>query len=355
MFMRSFLVKILHRKIKRIAVIVGSFFVSYIGVLNFARFYRKSRRLGRILVLTYHNISEPYTFRGSSYVSPDAFRQQMSYLRKRYKVVGLETIRKIIDNGQYPTEDFVAITFDDGCLDNYTNALPILKEFNIPATIFVATGLISGEKAPWWIRFDYCIKMIGNKKLSTQTLNILPNSVRFFFRSFIGRYLIKAFAPEIASKIESMPEKKRDLVLNEISKEIGFDFANLNRSMCTWEDLRALSDAGIEIGAHTHNHVTLGYEIEETAEREIRTSVELIRHYLGKQNKYFAYPGGFIGSFNKKTRKLLAQNNIELGFTYVRGEINPNDDPLELKRIGVSNYPLFVFKTNLSGVLDIFR
>lgn len=91
------------------------------------------------VVLMYHSISADNRFFS---VKPDSFFQQMEYLYKaRYKVISLEQAKLNIVNKQLEPKT-VVITFDDGYLDNYQNAWPILSKFNFPATIFVNTALL---------------------------------------------------------------------------------------------------------------------------------------------------------------------------------------------------------------------
>jgi glycosyltransferase involved in cell wall biosynthesis/peptidoglycan/xylan/chitin deacetylase (PgdA/CDA1 family) len=98
---------------------------------------------GRLTVLTYHQIKDPAD--DGSCVSTAAFREQMQFLKANYRVVSLaEAVGRL--NGGGTAERLVAITFDDGYLDNATAAAPILREFALPATFFVSTDMIGGER-----------------------------------------------------------------------------------------------------------------------------------------------------------------------------------------------------------------
>jgi peptidoglycan/xylan/chitin deacetylase (PgdA/CDA1 family) len=98
---------------------------------------------GRLTVLTYHQVKEPAND-GSS-VTTAAFRDQMRYLRQRYQVVRLEDGVKRLARGR-TAERLVAITFDDGYLDNATAAAPILHTLGLTATFFVSTDMIGSTQ-----------------------------------------------------------------------------------------------------------------------------------------------------------------------------------------------------------------
>ena len=101
--------------------------------------------VGRLTVLAYHQVKDPAN--DNSTVSPDAFREQMQYLKQHYRVVPLgEGVKAVSARGQ--AVRLVAITFDDGYLDNATVAAPILRSAGLPACFFVATDMI-GSRRPF--------------------------------------------------------------------------------------------------------------------------------------------------------------------------------------------------------------
>lgn len=97
----------------------------------------------RPVVLMYHSISDKEAF---FVVKESEFEKQMKYLMETGReVVSLSEIIRRKKNGEN-IENLIAITFDDGYLDNYTNAFPILRKYNFKSTIFSITGLIGGER-----------------------------------------------------------------------------------------------------------------------------------------------------------------------------------------------------------------
>jgi peptidoglycan/xylan/chitin deacetylase (PgdA/CDA1 family) len=97
----------------------------------------------RLTVITYHQVKDPADD-GSS-VGVAAFREQMEYLRRHYKVVRLEDGVAQLQRGRTP-ERLVSITFDDGYLDNSSTAAPIMHALGLPATFFVSTDMIGSTQ-----------------------------------------------------------------------------------------------------------------------------------------------------------------------------------------------------------------
>ncbi|MBU1061108.1 MAG: polysaccharide deacetylase family protein [Candidatus Omnitrophica bacterium] len=97
----------------------------------------------------YHKIDEDAMFSKLS-VSPDSFERQMTFLKQYgYNVVRLHDLPGLMGKGNSPYKT-VAITFDDGYENNYKEAYPVLKKLGLPATIFIAPGLIGMDGYLTW-------------------------------------------------------------------------------------------------------------------------------------------------------------------------------------------------------------
>lgn len=128
--------------IKRLDRLLTIYFFHYLAEL------KSSNK--QIPVLMYHSISSrdqnhvhPY-FKTNT--EPGVFLKQMSYLnRNDYRIISIDEALKIMHSGKYLQNKYAVITFDDGYQDILTNALPILKEFNFTATVYLPTHFISEE------------------------------------------------------------------------------------------------------------------------------------------------------------------------------------------------------------------
>lgn len=89
-------------------------------------------------ILMYHYVNDEEPLKSKLGISPKTFERQMRFLREhKYNILSLDELADLIKNKKKMPPKTVAITFDDGYLDNYTNVFPVLKKYRIPATIFV--------------------------------------------------------------------------------------------------------------------------------------------------------------------------------------------------------------------------
>jgi len=108
--------------------------------------------MSRFPILMYHMISDPESPQEERYACPPkTLQKHMQYLRANdYNIVNLDTITEYLNNKVELPKKTIAITLDDGFSDNYENAFPIFQKFKIPATIFLASGMI--EKTNTWMQ-----------------------------------------------------------------------------------------------------------------------------------------------------------------------------------------------------------
>jgi peptidoglycan/xylan/chitin deacetylase (PgdA/CDA1 family) len=119
-------------------------------------FIAKATEKNEILVLCYHSVGSDKTLYS---VNKEDFYKQMDYLRKKYNIVSLEEIMKLVEKKKDLLRSSVAITFDDGYLDVFLNAYPYFKKYDMPATIFVTTGYVEKKM------------LLGNKYLEILSWN----------------------------------------------------------------------------------------------------------------------------------------------------------------------------------------
>ena len=184
-------------------------------------------------VLMYHHVDNALSG-SSNFVSPESFQRQMEFLKvHRYRVVGLaELIREVKEKKTIPAKT-VAITFDDGNLDNFQNAFPILKKMDFPATLFMISSNV-GKK----------------DSLSEEDLRILDGS-----NITIGSHTIHhAFLPELPPE-----EVKKELVNSRevLEKILGHEVTLFSYPAggVTPEIERMVQEAGY-VGAVTTNYGT---------------------------------------------------------------------------------------------------
>jgi len=123
-------------------------------------------------VLLYHRIDNISADPVMLVVKPETFEEHIKYINKFYKPISLSELVRRLKSGSL-LGDEICVTFDDGYKDNFTNALPILKKYNTPATIFVTTSNLGNQAS-----FDWDMKYNPKERaffLSKEEIAILAN------------------------------------------------------------------------------------------------------------------------------------------------------------------------------------
>lgn len=264
------------------------------------------------------------------------FERQIAHLAKNYKVISLDEIVERVKK-RNSLRGCVAITFDDGFKDNYENAYPILKKYDVPATIFLTTGYIEDGTAPWFIKIRYIFMKtpktyfelsLGNKTIS------LPMRTRE--EKFLASDRAMAY-------LKGLPNEERISLLKRLCEELGVnEFRELNNLMLTWEQIKEMSANGISFGAHTVNHPVLSRVPLNIAEREIFESKRTIEEKIGRPVTTFAYPFGKKAQYRPELFPMLERLQFRCAVITEPGTNNHHTHPFELKRcapweVGVLN------------------
>jgi peptidoglycan/xylan/chitin deacetylase (PgdA/CDA1 family) len=127
-------------------------FQSYAGVRSA---WRRSTRPGtQISILLYHRVNDE--LRDSVTVGIQQFDEQMKWVSRHYDVCTIDdVINGVVRSSKRPV---VSVTFDDGYLDNYTNAAPILRSHRVPCAFFVSTGIVGTSRA-----FPHDLEKLGRR------------------------------------------------------------------------------------------------------------------------------------------------------------------------------------------------
>ncbi|MFH0930369.1 MAG: polysaccharide deacetylase family protein [Candidatus Zixiibacteriota bacterium] len=251
---------------------------------------------GKLIILAYHNISD-----GSSHpiklrpeISTQQFELQLEILKKLYKIVSLEEGVKFLKRGKEFKDKLVVITFDDGYESFYTLAFPLLKKYDVPATVFLPTDFINSQRIFWWDELHQVISYavpsdssvsalipVMGEKLAKQFLKAGENFKRKnFFLESLESYLRRIEDGQREEKIENLKQlllKGRDVKFKTLK--------NLS-----WDQIAEMSREGISFGSHTCSHLNLKYASLEKAWEELTKSKEIIEERIKAKVVSFAYP-----------------------------------------------------------------
>lgn len=151
-------------------------------------------------------------------------------------------------------EDRIAITFDDGYEDNFRVALPILARFSAPACIFVVTSLIGRPDALWWDRVGLSLFAWWRSGAEPPVPAALPSRAAQLLE--IHSYLeARTLISEVLSDLNLASAQARDAAVAAAESLLPRKIAR--RTMLSWQEVEALSQAGVYFGSHTRSHVPL--------------------------------------------------------------------------------------------------
>ena len=299
-----------------------------LGFLDAYGFLRERLFEPQATILMYHRVGKNLEPRSglSIPVTPEVFEEQMNYLRSRYKIMSLDELAMYVGKKKSLPKKIVSITFDDGYKDNYLYAYPILRKYNIPATIFLATGYIDTASLFWWDRMTYCIQ---NTKLGVLELDVLG---AYPLKSTRDRLIAES---NIKTRLIELSERKKCELIENLENISGVNIPDsLGREVIlSWDEIKEMSGNGITFGAHTVTHPILTRLPMEEAKEEIVKSKLRIEEEIGKSVSLFCYPEGRPWDYNEEIKQNLKGSGFICAVTSVPRLVGPRDDPCELGRI----------------------
>jgi peptidoglycan/xylan/chitin deacetylase (PgdA/CDA1 family) len=230
--------------------------------------------------------------------------------------------------GLPPPRNAVAVTFDDGYRDNAEIAAPVLARYGIPAAFFLTTSLISTSQVPWFCRVRHAFARTRKKEWVEPVRGRewkLPGSRR--------RKAALQAAIEIGSSISG---NERQELLQTIERNLDVaPPAQEAPMMLTWDQVRALRDAGHVIGSHTRAHTNLAHVgNEEFIRAELFESIHQIENELSAAPRHFSYPHPALNPhWTPQTVALTKEAGYETAVTTTPGAVFPGANPHLLARI----------------------
>ena len=276
----------------------------------------------KLNILIYHQVMEAFDPMRPGEPDVKSFRWQMKLLRDYYKPMSLREAVNRLEQGDLPA-NAVCVTFDDGYLDNLKLAQPILAEFNIPATVFVATGFSNGVKM--WN--DRLIDLIGDTSIAQLNLDALEMPKAKLYDWDSRRALLKELLP----KIKYEDYRKRQSIIDNIYRDNAE--ADTPAVMMTVEQVKELAQSGIEIGAHTVDHPILTSQTVEEQATQIAQSKATLENWLQQPVVGFAYPNGKPGTdYNTDSVEQVKKAGFDYAVSTNWGISTPDTDRFQLNR-----------------------
>jgi peptidoglycan/xylan/chitin deacetylase (PgdA/CDA1 family) len=261
------------------------------------------------------------------------FEAFLKHLKQHYQIISLDDLVRALEHNTALPKRAVVLTFDDGFLSNYTLAYPLLKQYQAPATIYLATEFVDESKPIWTDRIDYAFHAAGRSptelKAAKSQLKKLPQE-------------------QIESAVTDWESKLQVETLDCLHLGTSPIYAPLS-----WDHILEMQSSGlITFGAHTHTHKILGRCQMDTVRAELALSKSIIEDRLGQQCDHFCYPNGSHGDFSQETEDCVREVGFRSSVTTLSGRLNNALHPFLMPRLGITNdLELARFKLITSGFI----
>ena len=318
----------------------------FYGGFSFAKIVaRRILAKQRIFILLYHKVDcKAPPFFGAA-VRPDVFEKQIRFLKQYCKIVDLADLNQPGQIDQACPTDLIVITFDDGYRNNYRYAAPILKKYDVPATIFLTTDYIGDNRLLWydelsWILYK-AVNLPDRRRLVRfeLSLEIIREVEQFFGANSSGHVNILRSLSALL-KTYSLTEREKAIKRLAQACKIKRWTKDEDRAMLSWEEVREMSVHGVSFGSHTMSHPVLSAIPMPRVQREIGESKRIIENQIQKPVTTFAYPYGKSTDYTDEVTKVLLDEGFEYACTTTVGyEQFPVATPLTLKRRGAPPHP----------------
>lgn len=174
-------------------------------------------------------------------------------------------------NGEKREKNLIHITFDDGFEDVFTNAYPILKQYQVPFTMYVTTDMPDGKSDLWWLQLEQ-----------------LASDDAEWFEKTISQIYDRHH--NIAASMHEITSSSADPALCQ-------------QLSLTWGQIRAMVSEGLcAVGSHGVSHSALSLLSVDDAKRELVASKQRLEEMLGAEVRHFSYPHSF---FSDDTNRLV--------------------------------------------------
>jgi peptidoglycan/xylan/chitin deacetylase (PgdA/CDA1 family) len=305
---------------------------------TFAVFRAMNRR--RILVLTYHRFTDtPRPGRTSA----ANLAAQLDYLASHYTVLPLSAVESRLREGRPLPPATAAITVDDGYSDFHEIAWPVLRRRHMPATVFVVTDFVDRRRWIWTDQIPFLISRTRAERIAVSFAGLSVDA------SMHGESSRRQVASSINTMLKDQPDEAKERLVDQIAAQCRVALPGeppADQRSCTWEQLREMAAAGIEIGSHTVTHPILTRVPADRLRRELEESRGRLEDMLGRSVTSFCYPNG---AYDRIVRDAVERAGYRLAVTSDYGLNDPTIDPLALRRIHNEEEDLPHFLQSTSG------
>ncbi len=260
------------------------------------------------------------------------FEQQVRYLKQNANVVSMSRFGGMLKSGEPLPDNTAVITIDDGYADFHEYAFPILRRYDVPATFYVTSGFVDRTVWQWP---DLVMYILRNARERHWCLRLQQRDRQFELSESGDNRPVWLEICQHAMKLKDV-EKNR--FLRELAEQAKVSVPaepTAEFAPASWDQLREMSAAGIEVAGHTITHPRLVCLAEDRLAEEIAGCKARIEEMLDSPVYSFAYPHGNKEDYSKKIKEVVAQAGYATAVAAF--PISGTHDHYELGRFAIDN------------------
>jgi peptidoglycan/xylan/chitin deacetylase (PgdA/CDA1 family) len=291
---------------------------------------------GALTAVTFHRVLPTdklrvYPMPGLA-VTPEQLEAILSQLQAHFACMPLLQAFKGWQAGSPPERPLLGITFDDGALDNYEHALPVLNRLGLKASFYIPVQNVDEQRGPWHDRLGFAILRAAALLRQRADLDFDRLLSPFgcsaaSFNAVLPREAMSLAARGV-SAAKSLPAEQRSARLESLEAALGGDQVPSWAGMMSWDQIRELDRAGHEVGSHSLTHPLLPDLTDAQIQEEVSSSRSRLESVTGTSVASFCYPNG---SYDARCLRAVKDAGYVCAVTTTWG-LNRGGSPYELKR-----------------------
>ena len=276
-----------------------------------------------IVILNYHRIGNPELSpydRGVFSATEKGLREQVVYLKQRYHALTVAQILDLKETVRTLDRPAFMVTFDDGYIDNYELAYPILQQFEIPGVFFIPTMILDGGAPFWW---DVVAWLVRNSRN-----NLICYDPEMGKQVNLNQQSREDVIREILQNIKTKTTCDYQGYLKHLASECSMSLETLVREpnaplFMSERMIVEMHRNGMVFGSHGHTHRILSHLSLDEQEQELAQSKQKLATVLRESPLLLSYPVGSKRAFSQDTMR-LASRLFAYGFSYHGGFVQKN-------------------------------
>jgi peptidoglycan/xylan/chitin deacetylase (PgdA/CDA1 family) len=318
-------------------------------------------------VLMYHRVTRLEADPWGLAVTPEHFEQHLQVLQRYNCVMPIEQLAQARSRGELPSGS-VAITFDDGYVDNLLYAKPLLEKYDLPAMVYISSACVDQQREFWW---DELEKVLLLPEQLPEQLNLTIRGQQHCFdlgpaANYTADQRLRdrkvcvwkadpasrlGFYFQVWRRIQPLFPQEQAEVLDQLLAWGGLDCSiRASHRTLTLEELRQLDQGDcVQIGGHTVHHPNLPSHTAAIQLQEILDGKQQLEALLGHEIRSFSYP---FGAYNRETIQQVQQAGFDHALSTVEEPVWWGSNSFSLPRFTVYNWDGDTFERQLNAWLE---